>query len=72
MTALPRPPTRLLSVTEYAELGESEHGCYELQEGRLLVSPGPSLDHMLAVGNLGVQLDLQLPARPTGDPACRS
>lgn len=61
MTALPEPPSHLLSVAEYAELGEDDRGRYELQEGRLLVSPSPTPDHMIVMARLIVQLDPQLP-----------
>ena len=44
VTALPQPPAHLLTVTEYAELGETESGYRELVEGRLLVSPSPVPD----------------------------
>ncbi len=65
MTALPLPPEsldRLLSIEEYAALGEIEHGRYELQEGRLLMSPSPRPDHMIATVELAFQLKAQLPA----------
>lgn len=62
MTALPLPPPHLLSVAEFADLGEDEHGRYELQEGRLLVSPSPTPDHMIVMGRLFVHLEAQLPA----------
>ena len=61
VTALPQPPGHLLSIEEYSALGEDEHGRYELQEGRLLVSPSPSMDHMIVIARLVVQLDGQLP-----------
>jgi len=44
VTALPQPPAHLLTVTEYAELSETESGYRELVEGRLLVSPSPVPD----------------------------
>ncbi|MGH4018275.1 MAG: Uma2 family endonuclease [Pseudonocardiaceae bacterium] len=62
MTALPQPPTHLLSVAEYAELGEIESGYTELWEGRLLMSPSPVPDHNVASGELRGQLKPQLPA----------
>ncbi len=62
MTALPQPPMHLLSVAEYAELGEIESGYTELWEGRLLMSPSPVPDHNVASGELREQLKPQLPA----------
>lgn len=61
MSALPLPPAHLLSVTEFGELGDDEHGRYELQEGRLLVSPSPTPAHMIVMGRLFAHLDRQLP-----------
>jgi Uma2 family endonuclease len=61
MTSLPQPPDRLLSITDYAELGENERGRYELQEGRLVMSPSPTPDHMIALARLFAQLERQLP-----------
>jgi len=58
---LPDPIGHLLTVEEYAELGETETGYTELQEGRLLMSPSPVPDHNLASGELFVQLRSQLP-----------
>jgi Uma2 family endonuclease len=60
VTVLPTPPARLLTVGEYADLGESEYR-YELQEGRLVMSPSPTPDHMLVLKRLARQLDDQLP-----------
>ena len=51
----------LLTIKEYAELGETEHGYTELIEGRLLVSPSPVPDHNNAGFELGVALRPQLP-----------
>jgi Uma2 family endonuclease len=62
MSVLPQPPDRLLTIREYADLGEIEHGHYELQEGRLVMSPSPTPDHMLAVAQLIIALHQQLPA----------
>ena len=62
MTVLPQPPGQLLTIADYAALDEDEHGRYELQEGRLHMSPSPSTDHMIVVARLVVQLDGQLPA----------
>lgn len=51
----------LLTIKEYAELGETEHGYTELIEGRLLVSPSPVPDHNNAAFELGVTLRSQVP-----------
>ncbi|WP_260196167.1 Uma2 family endonuclease [Actinophytocola gossypii] len=51
-----------LTIAEYAELGETEHGYTELVEGRLLMSPSPTFHHNRALGRLHVQLSQQLPA----------
>lgn len=67
MTAEPHPPfeplapVRLLTIEEYAALGETEPGYTELVEGRLLMSPSPTADHNTAVGELFVQLRTQVP-----------
>jgi Uma2 family endonuclease len=73
VTALPEPnpdqamesesksKTRLLTVAEYAELGETENGYTELQEGHLLMSPSPAPIHNIASGELLVQLRPRLP-----------
>lgn len=45
MTALPMPPGRLLTITEYAALGEDDQYRWELQEGNLVMSPSPSPRH---------------------------
>ena len=42
MTALPQPPAQLLTVAEYAQLGETNTGYTELQEGNLIMSPSSS------------------------------
>jgi Uma2 family endonuclease len=62
MTASPLPPTHLLTVDEYAALGEDEHGRTELMEGSLVMSPSPTLDHNVAIMRLGLQLMPQVPA----------
>jgi Uma2 family endonuclease len=62
MTAVPLPPAHLLTVSEYAALGEDEHGRSELMEGNLVMSPSPSPDHNMAVLRLAMQLIPQLPA----------
>jgi Uma2 family endonuclease len=46
----------LLTLAEYAALGETEHGYTELIEGRLLTSPNPSPDHNNAMLELFIQL----------------
>jgi Uma2 family endonuclease len=51
----------LLTIAEYSELGETESGYTELQEGRLLMSPSPIPDHNLVSMGLAFQLDGQLP-----------
>ncbi|SEQ25450.1 Endonuclease, Uma2 family (restriction endonuclease fold) [Lentzea xinjiangensis] len=69
MTALPDQPqgrlpavaTGLLTVAQYAALGETEDGYTELVEGRLIMSPSPLVDHNVAGFNLGMQLAGQLP-----------
>lgn len=63
MTAVPQPWGHLLTVAEYAELGETESGYTELLEGRLLMSPSPVPDHNVAAAELLVQLRPQLPER---------
>lgn len=62
MTALVEPPGRLLTISEYAKLGEDDQSRWELQEGNLVVSPSPSPDHMLASYALCDQLKAQLPS----------
>lgn len=74
MAAMPRPEPEpvgsppepadslhLLTIAEYAELGETEHGYTELIEGRLLMSPSPSPDHNIFKGELFVQLRSVVP-----------
>jgi Uma2 family endonuclease len=61
MTALPKPPHRLLTVAEYAGLGEDERHRYELQDGSLIVSPSPTPDHGAALLALAQQIAPQLP-----------
>jgi Uma2 family endonuclease len=63
VSALPQPPLRLLSVAEYAELGETEPGYTELVEGRLLMSPSPAPDHNTASLRLAMALLPRLPDR---------
>lgn len=61
MTAHQLPPTHLLTIGEYAALGQDERGRTELQEGSLVMSPSPVRRHMKAVASLVLQLDPQLP-----------
>jgi Uma2 family endonuclease len=61
VSALPQPLDHLLTVTEYAELGETKAGYTELLEGRLLVSPSPSCDHNFVAAELLGQLYPQGP-----------
>lgn len=64
MTAYAQPRGHhLLTVAEYAALGEPEWGYTELQEGRVLVSPSPVPDHQTASGELFVQVRSQLPGQ---------
>lgn len=62
MTALPSPPPRLLTVDEFAALGEDTQARYELQEGHIVMSPRPAPDHQHCLSDLQVQLRGQLPA----------
>jgi Uma2 family endonuclease len=70
MTAAPLPPPHpraampdhLLTIAEYAALGETEPGYTELVEGRLLMSPSPAPMHNIAALELAVQLRSQLPS----------
>ncbi|TCC01846.1 Uma2 family endonuclease [Kribbella soli] len=61
MTAVPLPPAHLLTVGEYATLGEDDAGRSELMEGNLVMSPSPSPDHNMAALRIAVQLMPQLP-----------
>jgi Uma2 family endonuclease len=61
LTDLVKPPGRLFTIAEYAELGEDDQYRWELQEGNLVMSPSPSPDHMLVSGELRDQLKTQLP-----------
>lgn len=69
MTALPdRPPRRLsavatglLTVAQYAALGETEDGYTELVNGRLIMSPSPVPEHNMAHFSLASQVASQLP-----------
>ncbi|MFE0021358.1 Uma2 family endonuclease [Amycolatopsis sp. NPDC059021] len=73
MTAVPKPnlqaqtgrrweiPDHLLSIDEYAALGETDSGFTELVEGRLVMSPSPKPRHNIAIFRLAKQLEPQLP-----------
>jgi Uma2 family endonuclease len=54
-------PVHLLTVAEYAQLGETAWGYTELMEGRLLGSPSPTPKHNIAELALAMQLIPQLP-----------
>lgn len=60
MTAA-QPQVTLLTIDEYAALGETDTGYTELLEGRVLRSPSPSADHNYAALALAMQLVPQLP-----------
>lgn len=60
MSVLPWPD-HLLSLEEWDELPEDTSRQLELVEGVLVVSPQPARTHQIAVGNLMVALNLQLP-----------
>jgi Uma2 family endonuclease len=68
--ALPQPsparrweiPDHLLTIEEYAALGETDTGFTELVEGRVVMSPSPIADHNIVVFELGRQLAGQLPS----------
>lgn len=60
MTAA-QPQVALLTIDEYADLGETDTGYTELLEGRVIVSPSPAAKHHYAAGQLLVQLSPQLP-----------
>jgi Uma2 family endonuclease len=61
MTALPGPG-RLLTIGDYARLGGDHQHRWELQEGALVISPGPGPVHVRASGRLLVMLEPQVPA----------
>ncbi len=52
---------RLLTIEEYLDVGEIEPGYSELVEGRMFLTPTPSVDHQLAATELGSMLRPQLP-----------
>jgi len=59
--AVPLPPHRLLTVAEYAALPENGDVTCELQEGALVMSPGPIPAHQRCVRRLLRSFDDQLP-----------
>lgn len=59
--AQPLQLPKLYTVAEYLALGETEPGYTELEEGRLIVVPGPSPDHNTAGLELALALRQQLP-----------
>lgn len=61
MTSVPEPPGHLLTIADYAALGEDDRYRWELQEGNLVMSPSPTPRHMIASGELRDQLKRQLP-----------
>ncbi|MFJ1760209.1 Uma2 family endonuclease [Amycolatopsis sp. NPDC088138] len=69
MTALPQPeparrweiPDHLLTIEEYAALGETDSGFTELVEGRVVMSPSPVPDHNIVMLELAQQLVPQIP-----------
>lgn len=54
-------PDHLLTIEEYAALGETDSGFTELVEGRVVMSPSPVPMHNVAVFELGQFLAPQLP-----------
>ncbi len=57
----PREEPRLLTVADYAELGETPSGYAELTEGRAEYVPGPLIDHNVACAEIRDQMKAQLP-----------
>ncbi|MCA1655778.1 MAG: Uma2 family endonuclease [Pseudonocardiaceae bacterium] len=51
----------LLTIAEYAALGETKHGYTELVEGRMLRSPSPAFRRSRAMVRLCTQLTEQIP-----------
>lgn len=60
MTALPDYPGPMLTIADFTALPEDEQHRWELQEGSLVMSPGPTPRHMRAGGRLLIQLEAQL------------
>ncbi|MEV4144725.1 Uma2 family endonuclease [Amycolatopsis sp. NPDC049691] len=54
-------PGHLLTIEEYAALGETGSGFTELTEGRVVTCPGSGRTHDMAVCLLAGQLERQLP-----------
>lgn len=61
MTALPVPSGRLLTIADYAALGEDDTYRWELQEGNLVMAPRPIPRHTIAIAELYGQVDRQVP-----------
>ena len=61
MTALPFQRPQLLTAAEFAALPEATDGRYELQEGKIVMSPGPAPGHQFCQHRLQVLLDPQVP-----------
>ena len=61
MTALPLQRPRLLTVAEFAALPEATDGRYELQEGKVVMSPSPVPEHQVCLRELLVQLAPRVP-----------
>ena len=53
---------RLMTIAEYAAIGDDDGRRWELLEGNLVMSPSPTPAHMIAVGELHAQLRTQVPA----------
>jgi Uma2 family endonuclease len=62
VTALHQDQHHLLTIAEYEQLPEDSDHRWELQEGMLVMCPSPTSSHMMASGQLLVQLTPQLPA----------
>ncbi|MGH3859928.1 Uma2 family endonuclease [Actinokineospora sp.] len=54
-------PRRHYTVEEFASLPMDRAHRYELEEGRVIVSPRPARRHMLLIGDLHAQIRWQLP-----------
>lgn len=61
MTALPFQRPQPLTVAEFAALPEATDGRYELQEGKVGISPSPPPEHQMYQQELQVQLVAQVP-----------
>src|SRR5438445_3781025 len=51
----------LLTIAEYAALGEDEYGRTELTEGRVVLSSSPTPDHMVSIAHLAMQRTPEVP-----------